>query len=422
MGYKRNELFRQEVFHAQGRSIFGGVLIPASRYINVLVMATIAIILSVVLFITFGQFTRKAQLTGVVMPSSGLIKVAPKFPGYVTELLVKEGDNVKAGAPLYRISGEYYDHQGGGFLAALRLNLQTQYLMLTSQEQQEQQEISLQLSTTKQRIAELELQIKSALQRLRLSEYQVNLSAEILLKYRKLITGNYVSDMELRQKEVDYSSLQIDLENNRQSLLQYQTAQASATNDLERIKLQGERRATEVNRQLHTIRQQQLEVSGQEKFTLTSPVDGIVATILVREGQIVRPQEPALMVVPDNSHLIIELYAISKNAGFIRLGQKAGIRFASFPHQKFGVQYGTVREVSRTAVMPSELTSVSPVVWKENEGHYRVIVEPDHQYIIAYGKKEFLRPGMLVEGDVRLDTRYLWEWLTEPLWSLRGKI
>ncbi|EMK7037887.1 secretion protein HlyD, partial [Salmonella enterica subsp. enterica] len=57
-----------------------------------------------------------------------------------------------------------------------------------------------------------------------------------------------------------------------------------------------------------------------------------------------------------------------------------------------------------------------------NEGHYRVIVEPENTFILAYGKQEPLRPGMTLEGDVSLDTRHLWEWLTEPLWSLKGKL
>jgi hypothetical protein len=54
------------------------------------------------------------------------------------------------------------------------------------------------------------------------------------------------------------------------------------------------------------------------------------------------------------------------------------------------------------------------VTWKENEGHYRVIVEPENTFIWLM-EKESLRPGMTLEGDVSLDTRHLWEWLTEPL-------
>lgn len=129
-----------------------------------------------------------------------------------------------------------------------------------------------------------------------------------------------------------------------------------------------------------------------------------------------------MTLVPDNARLQIELYATSQNAGFVQPGQRVALRFAAFPYQKFGVQYGTIREISRTTLTPSDLLSVSPVTWKENEGHYRVIVEPENTFILAYGKKEPLRPGMTLEGDVSLDTRHLWEWLTEPLWSLKGKL
>ncbi|MBJ6543892.1 secretion protein HlyD, partial [Enterobacter hormaechei] len=79
-------------------------------------------------------------------------------------------------------------------------------------------------------------------------------------------------------------------------------------------------------------------------------------------------------------------------------------------------------EPTPTTLTSSDLLSVSPVTWKENEGHYRVIVEPENTFILAYGKQEALRPGMVLEGDVSLDTRNLWEWLTEPLWSLKGKL
>ncbi len=118
----------------------------------------------------------------------------------------------------------------------------------------------------------------------------------------------------------------------------------------------------------------------------------------------------------------IELYATSQNAGFIQVGQNITLRFTAFPYQKFGIQHGKIREISRTTLSSSDLFSVSPITWKENEGHYRVIVEPEHAYIIAYGKKEILRPGMTLQGDVSLDTRHLWEWATEPLWSLKGKL
>ena len=113
------------------------------------------------------------------------------------------------------------------------------------------------------------------------------------------------------------------------------------------------------------IRQQQDELAGQENFTLTSPVSGTVAAVLIRQGQSVRASEPVMTLVPDNARLQIELYATSQNAGFIQPGQRVALRFAAFPYQKFGVQYGTIREISRTTLTPSDLLSVSPVTERE---------------------------------------------------------
>ncbi len=42
--------------------------------------------------------------------------------------------------------------------------------------------------------------------------------------------------------------------------------------------------------------------------------------------------------------------------------------------------------------------------------------------VTAYGREEPLTAGMAVAGDVALDTRRLYEWALEPLWSLRGKL
>ncbi|SQA60873.1 Colicin V secretion protein CvaA [Yokenella regensburgei] len=304
----------------------------------------------------------------------------------------------------------------------MSLSLKTQYAMLASQQMLESRDNRQQQEAVRQRITSLQPQVKSAEQRLRLAERQVGLTTAVMGRYKKLAGTHYVSDIEYQQKQIDVSTAQQNVEDQRQGLLQLHSTIEAAEDDLNHLIVQGESRRAELDRQLQGIRQQQDELAGQENFTLTAPVSGTVAAVLVRQGQSVRASEPVMTVVPDNASLQIELYATSQNAGFIQPGQRVALRFAAFPYQKFGVQYGTIREISRTTLTPSDLLSVSPVTWKENEGHYRVIVEPENAFILAYGKKEPLRPGMTLEGDVSLDTRHLWEWLTEPLWSLKGKL
>ncbi|MDE4647847.1 HlyD family secretion protein [Klebsiella quasipneumoniae] len=415
-------VFRSEALEYHSDTEYGDVVIPASLSMTACAVATLFIFICVVLFVYYGSYTRKAHLTGIVMPSSGLVKITPQYAGYITQLTVSEGQHVIAGEPLYHINGEHFNEQGSGTLAAMNLSLRTQYAMLSSQETLELRDNQQQQAAIKQRIASLQLQVKSAEQRLQMAERQVGLTTSVMGSYKKLAGTHYVSDIEYQQKQIEVSTAQQNVEDQRQGLLQLRTAIEAAKDDLNHLIILGGSRKAELDRQLQEIRQQQEELAGQENITLTAPVSGTVAAVLVRQGQSVRALEPVMTVVPDNASLQIELYAASQNAGFIRPGQRVALRFAAFPYQKFGVQYGTIREISRTTLTPSDLLSVSPVTWKENEGRYRVIVRPENPFILAYGKKEPLRPGMTLEGDVNLDTRPLWEWLTEPLWSLKGKL
>lgn len=416
------KLFRKEAIDHQNDTEYGEIIIPASFGLTFSALTTIVLLILIFSFIYFGEYTRKAHLSGIVMPSSGLVKVTPRYSGYVTTLTVKEGQHVNAGESLYYVSGEHYNGQGAGTLAAMSLSLKAQYSMLASQQALESRDNSQQQLAVRQRIFSLQPQIKSAEERLALAEHQARLSASVMSRYRKLVSSHYVSDIEYQQKLIEVSAAKENVEGQRQGLLQLRTVLESAQDDLNHLVALGDSRKTELDRQLQGIKQQQVELEGQANFTLTSPVSGTVAAILIRQGQSVKASEPVMTVVPDNARLQVELYATSQNAGFIQPGQKVALRFSAFPYQKFGVQYGKIREISRTTLTPSDLISVSPLTWKENEGHYRVIVEPEHAFIMTYGRKEWLRPGMTLEGDVSLDTRHLWEWLTEPLWSLKGKL
>lgn len=414
-------LFRQEAVDHQNDTAYGEIIIPTSCGILFSAFVTFVLFMCIALFVYYGSYTRKTHLTGIVMPSSGLVKITPQYAGYVIQQVFSEGQRVHAGDTLYRISGEHYNGQGTGTLATMGLSLKMQYTMLASQQALESRDNSQQQEAIQQRITSLLPQIKSAEQRLLLAERQVGLTTSVMGRYKKLANTHYVSDIEYQQKQIDVSAAQQNVEDQRQVLLQLRLTLETAQDELNHLIVLGESRRTELDRQLQGLRQQQDELAGQENFTLTAPVSGTVAAVLIRQGQSVRASEPVMTLVPDNARLQIELYATSQKAGFIQPGQRVALRFAAFPYQKFGIQYGTIREISRTTLTPSDLLSVSPMTWQENEGHYRIIVEPENTFILAYGKKELLRPGMTLEGDVSLDTRYLWEWLTEPLWSIKGK-
>jgi membrane fusion protein len=69
-------------------------------------------------------------------------------------------------------------------------------------------------------------------------------------------------------------------------------------------------------------------------------------------------------------------------------------------------------------VLPNE-TSL-PVVFQEPV--YKVVVKLEHQGAAAYGATVPLQSGMLLEADIMVDKRTLFEWLFEPIYSIKGAV
>jgi membrane fusion protein len=63
---------------------------------------------------------------------------------------------------------------------------------------------------------------------------------------------------------------------------------------------------------------------------------------------------------------------------------------------------------------------VGPVAVKEPV--YRVDVALDRQNVSALGQEFSLRPGMLVNADLLLEKRTLFEWIFEPVLKLKERI
>jgi membrane fusion protein len=110
----------------------------------------------------------------------------------------------------------------------------------------------------------------------------------------------------------------------------------------------------------------------------------------------------------------------SRAVGFVEPGDDVLLRFHAFPYQKFGQGRGEVVRVSRSALSSGELSSIA-VQGSAPEPLYRVIVQLERETVEAFGKQEPLKPGMMLEADVLGEERKLWEWLLEPLYSVRGR-
>ena len=183
---------------------------------------------------------------------------------------------------------------------------------------------------------------------------------------------------------------------------------------------QGQTSKAGFQREMAQLEQERVQTQASGALVVKAPVEGVVATQVVKPGQAVQAGQPLMTLLPGDGRLEAELLVPSRAIGFIEPGDRVLLRYQAFPYQKFGHQEGRVSAISRSALSAGEVEALIGSA-RQGEPPYRITVSLAQQAITAYGKQEALKPGMLVDADVLGERRTIIEWVSEPLYSLVGK-
>jgi membrane fusion protein len=407
------DLFRGEVLSARRVEWLGSISLQAPRLGWFFFGFGLLVIVALMALLIGGRYTRHEQVDGALVPSSGLLTLMPVLPGVVEQVLVREGDRVRAGQPLIEISGEQDSAALGDTqsLIAAQLQLKRERLQADLVDQKrltllQQQNLQSRLAALQAQMVQLDDQVTSETQRAK--------SALALYKeWSNYVSNGVVSRLQWLQQHDTVLQIQSQIKELQEHHFQLQEQVVELQGQLEQLPATSASKLNEIDRQLADVAQSLSQNAAQRAIVLRAPADGTVVNILVHPGQSVTAQQSTLTVLPMTSVLLAELWVPPQAIGFIHAGEPVVIRYQAYPYQKFGQHTGHVREISRSALSPTE---VSRLLGQDiKEPRYRVRVELDSQQVIAYGQVEALKPGMTLDADVLLDRRRLIEWVLEPL-------
>lgn len=373
----------------------------------------------------FGSYTKRSTISGQLVPVGGQVKVYVPQAGIVFEKFVHEGQRVKRGEPLLTISSERYGSDAEPVQAGISRQLEHRRDSLRGELEKV---LRLQLDerdSLSNKVASLQRELAILAQQTDSQRRLVALSSDATQRYQGLMDKGYISVDQLQQRQAELlgqrQALQ-GLERERATLQQQLTERR---NELAGLDARQANQQADIQRQLSALEQNLAESEAKRTLLVTAPETGIATAVLADIGQTVDSSRPLLSIVPADAPLQAELYAPSKSIGFIKPGDSVLIRYQAYPYQKFGQYRGQVRSISQTSVSPAELTSMVggvPGLGKDGEPLYRLQVSLDKQAVMAYGQSHPLQSGMLLDADVLQDTRRLYEWVLEPLYSLTGKL
>ncbi|ATQ74594.1 hypothetical protein CR152_08730 [Massilia violaceinigra] len=424
-------LFRSEVLASKSAQWIGAIRLaqPISR--SVIAFCSLAIASCLIMFMAFGSVTKKARISGITTPISGSLTISSLNAGVLVQNHVVEGQQVKAGQILFELSTERQGNNGeiteliGQQLGIRKQTLEGERATRVAQDSEKNRSINA-------RMANLLMEAEQIDQELALAERRLSLAEKNRDKFDTLQTSGFVSSVQSQQKLEDVLDLTSRISTLKRSKVQLKSNQMSLESEKIDVAANHSSIMAQLRRAVASLDQEVAENQNRKTSLVVAQQDGIVTTVTYQPGQFVNAAQVLATLIPKNSassasnELQVHLYAHSRTAGFIAPGQSVLIRYQAYPYQKFGLQRGTIIDVSKTPFAPNELPSnVASTILSNaqqntigvnpNEGVYRIKVKLDKQTIDTYGTKQALKPGMTLDADVQQDSRKIWEWIAEPL-------
>jgi len=409
-------LFRQEVVEARRGEWLGSIIVaaPLSRWL--LTALAVALAAAILLFLIFGHYTRRETVAGQLVPSAGLLNIVAPSAGTIAKLHVHDGQPVKADDVLLELASDQDSAALGDTHALVGKQLDAQRARLQADLANQQQLAQQQADALRSKIALLQAQLGQIAGQLGIEQKQVDSNQHLLERIEPLRAKGYVSEVQIQQQRAavldaqsQYKALQRQQLDTRQQL-------DATRQQLAQLPLDATAKRNDTERQLASVATSIAQNELQRAVVLRAPRDGVVSAVLPKAGQMVSAGQSLLSILPAGSTLQAQLLVPSRAIGFVDPGSRVVLRYEAFPYQKFGQQYGKVTDVSRSALSSSEIAAL--IGQQSQQPLYRVQVQLDKQFVLAYGHDEPVKPGMALQADILMDRRSLLEWVFEPLYGM----
>jgi membrane fusion protein len=411
------QLFRQEAIDAQREKFLGEATVarPVPSWVFTLLAAGTAVLLIVVA--VWGQYTRRERVEGYLALDTGAARVLITDAGRITDLVVKEGDEVRAGDPLARVSFDRSLGTGASSSETAAREIGSRRTILEKEQAQWKELGEQQSAQLRRRMQDLQNEIAQIDNEMKLQETRIKSAKEQAERYRAYASDKFVSDVLLKQKMDEVTDQEIKLQALKRQRGQVERDLGAARLEEPSIQLRARAQVEQVERQISELNQGMSQVEAQRETVIRAPMAGVVTNVAVNRGQSVAADTPLVTVLPKGSGMHVELLVPTRAIGFLKPGQEVVLRYEAFPYERFGQYHGTITEIGRNVWTSGE--RVGPL--QAREPVYRVDVALQSQTVSALGQELPLRPGMLVNADLLLEKRSILEWIFEPVLRLKGR-
>lgn len=414
-----SSLFRPEAL-ANKRNKFSGAIIVQTP-ISAWFFAGIGLLFvaAIVLIVLFGTYSRRVTVKGQLVPAHGLTQVVSPASGTVLVRKVRLDEKVKAGQLIYTVSTERQTGDQPSIQARISNEAGSRQRSLTHELEKLYVLQGHELAAARQKVTNLERELATAEEQESMQLKRLNLAKTTLQRYKTIDGGAFFSASQVQQKEEEVLDQEIRLNATHREVLALQREHQTNRGELQALTLRHVAQVEQLKRGISNAGQELVESESKRNFAIVSPVNGTLVAAYLESGQAVDVSKSAASIIPEGAELVAQIYAPSKSVGMLKAGGRALIRYQSFPFEVYGTTHGTITSISRVALSSSDFNAVGGYTGDaSNQGEpiYKVTIAIDKQHVMADGERIELRAGMLLDADLVLEKRHIYQWILAPIY------
>ena len=362
---------------------------------SIIIWVALAVIIVLITWASFAKIDQVTRAQATVIASDRTQEIQATDNGVVSELLVKEGDDVKKGDLLAILEEERAKaalDNSATKVAALRARVARleaeifdRPLIFPEEIQKYAEYVQNQTELYNRRRQAITQDVASLQKMLELAKRELAMN-------EPLLAHGDVSQADVIRLRRQVADIEAQITNTRNKY--FEDAQTELTKTQEELESETE----------------QLRDRAQvlEEKRLFAPVDGKVNNIAVTTiGGVVRSGDTIMQLLPTSSDLVVEAKVRPVDIAYVKEGQTASVKLDAYDYSIFGAMNGEVIYIS-----PDTLMEKTP---QGDKPYYRVQIRIEGAQVAAREDEIIIKPGMTASVDIKAMERTVLSYLTKPI-------
>ena len=387
----------------------------------------------------FATLDEVSIATGEVVPAGRIRVIQHLEGGIIQEIYVTEGDTVREGQTLLQLDLA----SGGTNQEELQVRIDSERLVKARLEAEatgselnfpedvamrrpaivaaqrqayeaRRRELSSTIQVMREQVKQRVLEVEELTARSRAVKSNYRLALERLKMSKSLLAEGLTAKMEHLELEAEVENLDGEMKSLRPSLPKVEAAVEEARQRQQETESRFRREAQDqlgkIEENIARVTELLSDATAQGiRAEIKSSINGVVKNMRYNSiGNVVKPGEPIMELVPTGDRLVVEAKLNPIDRGYVNEGQAATVKISTYDFARYGGLEGIVIRVA-----PDSSTD------EDGAPYFRVVVQTDKNFLGLHEGNLPITPGMQATVDIHTGEKSVMDYLVKPVLKLR---